>query len=578
MTLAAIDAAGDRVRRGHRRAAPDRGGRPEDAHRRLPRAARPRRHHRRAARRHARAAAHHRRSWPARCASGTRVLQPHAGAHRPARTRRCASLGTVARDPAAAAVADQAHATALQLLRPTLADLRAAQVGCNLLAVNLRNQGDAVSRGDQQGTWLSFLPLIDLDAGPARDRAVARTCTSTRTRAWTRRSARAATSRHARHADRQPGERRARRPARRDEPARRTPPRAPAPPACSTAIPGRAPMRPAAGRTALMLGVVGIALIIAWASTSSSPSASRSCTATGSTRTSRPPTSSSPGFSPVRIAGVTVGKVTKIDRGGPGNLTPRRRWSSRTRRCRSTRTRGCASARACSWRAASTSSSTPAARARRSSTSDRCCPRNQTAGPGPAAPDPRRPSTRTRWASCATIVKELDNGARQRRRRGPRPRDRGVRARCCATPPRSPRRRAATRPHDVSEGIAATSKITAALAAREERAARPGHRPQRDDDGAGVARRRGGAHDHPSSTGCIQRDARARSTASTRVMPTFRRFVAALRPSLRVAAAGPRRHHRDARPAARPHRPASCPRCSTRSARRVRGLPRLGTG
>ncbi len=95
--------------------------------------------------------------------SGTRVLK---------RTREVTDpldlsltvLGTVTRDPAAGG-AVVGLTESLKLLRPTLDALRAAQVGCNLLAVNLRNQSDAVSRGDQQGTWLSFLPLISTDQG-----------------------------------------------------------------------------------------------------------------------------------------------------------------------------------------------------------------------------------------------------------------------------------------------------------------------------------------------------------------------------------------------------------------------------
>jgi virulence factor Mce-like protein len=96
-------------------------------------------------------------------ASGTHVLRraevlttPLAGVLR--------TLGTVARDPAAAGSVRKLTES-LRLLRPSLTTLLDAQVGCNLLAVNLRNQSDAVSRGDQQGTWLSFLPFIDLNQG-----------------------------------------------------------------------------------------------------------------------------------------------------------------------------------------------------------------------------------------------------------------------------------------------------------------------------------------------------------------------------------------------------------------------------
>jgi ABC-type transporter Mla subunit MlaD len=72
--------------------------------------------------------------------------------------------GIVARDPASAG-AVRGLTGALSYLKPTVRLLRDAQVGCNVLGVNLRNQGEAVSRGDQQGTWLSFLPLVSLDQG-----------------------------------------------------------------------------------------------------------------------------------------------------------------------------------------------------------------------------------------------------------------------------------------------------------------------------------------------------------------------------------------------------------------------------
>lgn len=95
--------------------------------------------------------------------SGTRVLKRTPELTRPLDTA-LVVLGNVSRDPAAGG-AIRGLTESLELLNPTLAQLRAAQVGCNLLAVNLRNQSDAVSRGDQQGTWLSFLPLISLDQG-----------------------------------------------------------------------------------------------------------------------------------------------------------------------------------------------------------------------------------------------------------------------------------------------------------------------------------------------------------------------------------------------------------------------------
>lgn len=75
--------------------------------------------------------------------------------------------GTVTRDPATPS-AVRRLTTALALLDPTVRDLKAAQVGCNVLGVNLRNQSEAVSRGDQQGTWLSFQPLFSSAQTPRR--------------------------------------------------------------------------------------------------------------------------------------------------------------------------------------------------------------------------------------------------------------------------------------------------------------------------------------------------------------------------------------------------------------------------
>lgn len=95
--------------------------------------------------------------------SGTRVLKRTDELTDPLNTS-LTVLGTVARDPASSG-AIRGLTESLRLLNPTLATLRSAQVGCNLLPVNLRNQGDAVSRGDQQGTWLTFLPMFDLAQG-----------------------------------------------------------------------------------------------------------------------------------------------------------------------------------------------------------------------------------------------------------------------------------------------------------------------------------------------------------------------------------------------------------------------------
>ncbi len=95
--------------------------------------------------------------------SGTKVLRRTSELTTPLNSA-LRVAGTLTRDPATPS-AVRRLTTTLKLLNPTVEDLRAAQVGCNLLAVNLRNQSDAVSRGDQQGTWLSFLPLISLDQG-----------------------------------------------------------------------------------------------------------------------------------------------------------------------------------------------------------------------------------------------------------------------------------------------------------------------------------------------------------------------------------------------------------------------------
>ncbi len=92
--------------------------------------------------------------------AGTRVLSRSDTLTEPLTTV-LRTLGTVARDPAAAGAVTKLTA-ALRHLRPSVKTLLDAQLGCNLLAVNARNQGDAVSRGDAQGTWLSFLPIFDL--------------------------------------------------------------------------------------------------------------------------------------------------------------------------------------------------------------------------------------------------------------------------------------------------------------------------------------------------------------------------------------------------------------------------------
>ena len=93
--------------------------------------------------------------------SGTRVLGRTKQLTDPLTTT-LRVLGTVARDDASSGAVTKLTA-GLRLLRPTLSQLRTAQVNCNVLALNLRNQGDTVSRGDTQGTWLSFLPLVSLD-------------------------------------------------------------------------------------------------------------------------------------------------------------------------------------------------------------------------------------------------------------------------------------------------------------------------------------------------------------------------------------------------------------------------------
>ena len=95
--------------------------------------------------------------------SGTTVLSRTTELTDPLNTT-LRTLGTVARDPATAG-AVRKLTEALPLLQPSLDSLLDAQAGCNLLAVNARNQSEAVSRGDQQGSWLSFLPIIDFGQG-----------------------------------------------------------------------------------------------------------------------------------------------------------------------------------------------------------------------------------------------------------------------------------------------------------------------------------------------------------------------------------------------------------------------------
>jgi virulence factor Mce-like protein len=95
--------------------------------------------------------------------SGTQVLRRTPELTNPLDTT-LETLGVVSRDPASTGAISKL-AESLTLLQPSLDSLYAAQAGCNLLAVNLRNQSEAVSRGDQQGTWLSFLPIIDLEQG-----------------------------------------------------------------------------------------------------------------------------------------------------------------------------------------------------------------------------------------------------------------------------------------------------------------------------------------------------------------------------------------------------------------------------
>jgi ABC-type transporter Mla subunit MlaD len=95
--------------------------------------------------------------------AGTRVLRRSDTLTGPLKTV-LRTLGTVARDPATSGALIKLR-IALRQLRPSLRTLYVAQKYCNVVAVNARNQGDAVSRGDQQGTWLSFLPFLDANQG-----------------------------------------------------------------------------------------------------------------------------------------------------------------------------------------------------------------------------------------------------------------------------------------------------------------------------------------------------------------------------------------------------------------------------
>ena len=176
----------------------------------------------------------------------------------------------------------------------------------------------------------------------------------------------------------------------------------------------------------------------------------------------------------------------------------------------------------------------------------------------------RRPAGRSSRSSTPA----LDNGGA----RGARP-ARSSRLRPGAARHRADRRGRARRPRRTtsSEGIAATSKITAGARRARGRAARPASPPQpRPRRALAVARRRSSASTIRELDGLDPRGAGARSTASTRRCRPSAASSRELRPSLRVAAAGPRRHRarRSTQLRGLAAARASCPRCSTRSARR----------
>jgi phospholipid/cholesterol/gamma-HCH transport system substrate-binding protein len=90
--------------------------------------------------------------------AGTRVLPRTPQLTRPLDDT-LRALGQIAGDPRAPDSVTQLTTT-LELLRPTLDDVLSAQVHCNVAGLFARDTASAVSRGDADGTWLSFQPIL----------------------------------------------------------------------------------------------------------------------------------------------------------------------------------------------------------------------------------------------------------------------------------------------------------------------------------------------------------------------------------------------------------------------------------
>jgi virulence factor Mce-like protein len=91
-------------------------------------------------------------------AAGTRTLRRTSRFTAPL-TRTLQSLDVIATD-ARAPSALAGLTTTVRLLRPTLTDLQAAQLHCNVGGLFARNTSSAVTRGDALGSWLSFVPIM----------------------------------------------------------------------------------------------------------------------------------------------------------------------------------------------------------------------------------------------------------------------------------------------------------------------------------------------------------------------------------------------------------------------------------
>jgi hypothetical protein len=70
-----------------------------------------------------------------------------------------AQLDAITSDPRAPTALDALTET-VRLLQPTVGDLYAAQLTCNVAGIFARNTSGAVSRGDRLGTWMAFVPIL----------------------------------------------------------------------------------------------------------------------------------------------------------------------------------------------------------------------------------------------------------------------------------------------------------------------------------------------------------------------------------------------------------------------------------